>query len=149
MLSLLPASALSLSLFCSFSAPSNTILFPSPSQPLLSVHRRPRPKMSTESVIKFTCLINMVSNLCHFIHRDMVDRTSQIWSDHNLHHFILRGMVDRTSLIWSGRNLCHFIVCAWLTVSAYYGTSGHEDGYFRITKHLYGSIRKFIMFVCT
>ena len=115
-LSLLPASALSL--FCSFSAPSNTILFSSSSQPLLSVHCRSRPKMSTESVIESTCLINIVSNLRRFIHRGMVDHTSRIWSDCNLHCFILRGMVDHTSLIWSGRNLCCFIVHAWLTVPA-------------------------------
>ena len=55
------------------------MLFSSPSQPLLSVHRRPRPKMSTESVIESTCLINIVSNLRRFIPtRDMVDLTSQI-----------------------------------------------------------------------
>ena len=98
-----------LSLFCSFSAPFNTILLSSSSQPLLSVHRRPHPKMSTEqgteSVIESTCLR-------HFIHRGMVDHTSQIWSNRNLHRFILRGMVDRTSLIWSGCNLRHFIVRA-------------------------------------
>ena len=51
------------------------MLFSSPSQPLLSVHRRPRPKMSTESVIESTCLINVVSNLRRFVHRGMVDRT--------------------------------------------------------------------------
>ena len=43
-LSLLPASALSLSLFCSVSIPSSTILFSSSSQPLLSIHHCPRPK---------------------------------------------------------------------------------------------------------
>ena len=44
-ISMLPASALS----SAVSVPSNMMLFSSPSQPLLSVHRRPRPKMSTES----------------------------------------------------------------------------------------------------
>ena len=51
------SSLCSLSLFCGFSAPFNMILFSS-SQPLLSVHRRPPPKMSTESLIESTCLIN-------------------------------------------------------------------------------------------
>ena len=36
---------------------------------------------------------------------------------------------------------------AWLTVPAKYGASVHDADYFRITKHLYGSICKFIVFV--
>ena len=55
-------------------------------------------------------------------------------------------MVDPTSLLWSVRNPFHFIVCAWLIVPALYGTSGHEEGYFGYTKHLYKNICKFIVF---
>ena len=61
-----------------------------------------------------------------YIHRGIVDRTNQIWIYLNFCRFIVRGMVDRTSLIWniSPRS--------------------------RITKRLYGSIRKFIVFaVCS
>ena len=67
----------------------------------------------------------------------------------NLHHFILRGMVDRTSQIWIVSNFHHSFLVAWLTVPAKYGASVHDANYFCITKHLYGSIRKFIVFVCT
>ena len=84
---------------------------------------------------------------------------AKIWSNRNLNRFILHGMVDRTSLIWRICNLCHLIVCAWLTipalygvrnlcrfiihawltVPALYGTSGHKDGHFHNTQHLYGN----------
>ena len=134
MLSLFSASTL----FYSF---SSMISFSSP-HPLLSVHHHHRVSNLCESSRK----IKAVSNLDRFIDHGMVDRTSQICSNCNLHHFILHGMVDHTRLIWSGCNLRRFIVCAWLTVP---GTSGHKDGYFHNTQHLYGNICKFIVFVCT
>ena len=69
-------------------------------QHLLSVHRHPCPK----SVIHTSPRAKLiVSDLCCFIHRGMVDCTSQIWSDRNLHRVILRGMVDHTSLTWNIR----------------------------------------------
>ena len=80
-------------LFCSFcnSVPSSTILF---SQPLISVHRCPRPKMSRLSnTHECTCQIKSVILA--------IDTISLIWSNRNLHRFILRGMVDPTSLIWN------------------------------------------------
>ena len=57
-------------------------------------------------------------------------------------------MVDRTSQIWIVSNLHRSFLVAWLTVPTKYGASVHDADYLRITKHLYGSIRKFIVFVC-
>ena len=67
-----------------------------------------------------------VSNLHHYIHRGMVHHTNLIWSDHYLCSYIVHGMVNCTSLI---RN-----ISTWIE-------------HFHVTKHLYGSICKFIIFV--
>ena len=66
-------------------------------QPLLSVHRRPRP----QSVIYANPRAKLISNLRRFIHHGMVDRTNQIWSDRNLHCVILRGMVTYVLIVTS------------------------------------------------